>query len=146
MIIEGRKEAKEEASRGRAGLTTFTDGSRVDGAASGYPAVWKKGEGRATTKTHMGSIQEAFDAERAALARALEVAARRPLAPEKVTIFTDAQAAITSIASGEPGPGQQYALKARKWIAQLRAARPDIISIEVRWCPAHEGVAQREGG
>jgi ribonuclease HI len=42
----------------------------------------------------MGYNQEAYDAECAALARALETAARRQTTPEKVTIFTDAQAAI----------------------------------------------------
>jgi len=34
---------------------------------------------------------------------------------KKVTTFADAQAAITRIASDEPGPGQQYALKAGRW-------------------------------
>jgi len=47
------------------------------------------------------------------------------------------------MASDEPGPGQQYAIQARKWIAKLRAARPDI-HIEIRWCPAHRGVLCNE--
>ena len=45
--------------------------------------------------------------------------------------------------SDEPGPGQQYALQARKHIASLRKARPGII-IEIRWCPAHKGIAGNE--
>jgi ribonuclease HI len=40
-------------------------------------------------KTDMGYNQEAYDAECATLARALEVAARCQTTPEKVTIFTD---------------------------------------------------------
>jgi hypothetical protein len=47
------------------------------------------------------------------------------------------------VASEEPGPGQQYALQARKHIAALRRARPGI-TIEIRWCPAHKGVAGKE--
>jgi len=49
------------------------------------------------------------------------------------------------MASDEPGPGQQYAIRiqARKWIAKLRAARPDI-HIEIWWCPAHSGVLGNE--
>jgi len=43
------------------------------------------------------------------------------------------------MASDEPGPGQQYALKAGKHIATLRRAR-STITIEVRWCLPHEGV------
>jgi len=47
------------------------------------------------------------------------------------------------MASDEPGPGQQYALQARKHIATLRRARPGI-GIEIRWCPAHKGTAGNE--
>jgi len=91
----------------------------------------------------MGYNQEAFGAESAALARALEVAARRRSTPAKVTIFTDAQAAIWRMASQEPGPGQKYAIQARKWIKVLREVRPQV-EIEIRWCPAHAGVAGNE--
>jgi ribonuclease HI len=55
----------------------------------------------------MGYNQEASDVESAALARALEVAARRRTPPAKVTIFTDSQAAMAHIASEELGPGQK---------------------------------------
>ena len=57
--------------------------------------------------------------------------------------LTDAQAAIRRMASEEPGPGQQYALQAKKHIATLRRARPGII-IEIWWCPAHKGIAGNE--
>jgi len=63
--------------------------------------------------------------------------------PKRVTIFSDAQAAIKRIASDEPGPGQQCALQERKHIAALRRARQEII-IEIQWCPAHRGVAGNE--
>ena len=68
---------------------------------------------------------------------------KRNTIPERVTIFTDAQAAIRRMASDEPGPGQQYALQARKHIATLRRARPGIV-IEIRWRPAHRGVVGNE--
>jgi len=48
------------------------------------------------------------------------------------------------MASDEPGPGQQYALQAQKHIAALRRARPGIIIIKIRWCPAHKGIAGNE--
>jgi len=89
-----------------------------------------------------GPQPEAYDAECAALARSLESVSGEYV-PERVTIFTDAQAAIRRMASEEPGPGQQYAIQARKHIATLRRARPGI-TIEVRWCPAHEGIAGNE--
>ena len=65
----------------------------------------KKGESWKGIKTHMGYNQEAYDVECAALARALEEASRRNTSPERVTIFSDAQAAIRRMASDEPGPG-----------------------------------------
>ena len=94
-------------------------------------------------QTHMGYKQEACDAECAALARALESTSRRNTTPERVTIFTDAQAAVRRMATDEPGPGQIYALRARKHIAALRRTRPGII-IEIRWFPAHKGVEGNE--
>jgi len=63
--------------------------------------------------------------------------------PERATVFTDAQAAIRRMASQQPGPGpgQMYALQARKHIAVLRRAMPDI-TIEIRWRSAHKGVPE----
>ena len=74
------------------------------------------------------------------VARALEVAARRRTGPKAVTIFTDLQAAMARIASEEPGPTQEYARQARKWIAKLRE-RDRKVRIEFWWCPANSGVA-----
>jgi ribonuclease HI len=91
----------------------------------------------------MGDNQEAYDAECAALARALKEALERQTVPSQVTIFTDAQAAIRQMVSEGPGPGQKYAILARQHIATLRRARPDI-TIEIQWCPAHKGVAGNE--
>jgi hypothetical protein len=85
-------------------------------------------------KTHIGYNQEPYDAECAALARALETAARRQTTPGRVTIFTDAQAAIKRMASEEPIPGQFCAIQARIHIVALRRARPGMIIIEM--CPA----------
>ena len=143
LLQEEEAEAKAEAKRTRPGLTMFTDGSRLDNRATGFAVVWKRGLTWAGVKGHMGSNQEAYDAECAALARALEEALRRNTTPERITIFTDATAAIRRMASDEPDPGQQYALQARKHIATLRRARPGIV-IEIRWCPAHKGVAGNE--
>jgi len=143
IVIEEPNEVKEEAERGRPGLTIFTDGSRLDSGATGYAVTWKSGEKWVGIKAHMGYNQEAYDAECAALARALEVAARRRTTPERVTIFTDAQAAMGRMRTDAPSPGQKYAILVRKWIAELRRARPDIC-IEIRWCPAHSGVEGNE--
>jgi ribonuclease HI len=121
----------------------FTDGSRLDSGAAGYSVVWQSGQRWVGIKTRMGYNQEAYDAERSALARALETATRRSTTPERVTIVTDAQAAIERMVSEEPGPGQVDAIHARKHIVVLRGARPGSI-IEIRWWPAHKGVLGNE--
>jgi len=120
----------------------FTDGSRMEDGATGYAVVWKNGQTWEGIKCHVGHNQEAYNAECAALARALELVSGG-YTPDRVTIFTDAQAAIRRMASEEPGPGQQYAIQARKHIAVLRRARPGV-TIEIRWCPAHKGIAGNE--
>jgi len=133
LLQEEEAEAKAEAERiRRPRLTMFTDGSRLNDGATGYSVVWKRGLFWAGAKVHLGNNQEAYDVECAALAHALELAAQRNSTPEQVTIFSDAQAAIRRMASDEPGPGQQYAIQARKHIAALRQARPGI-TIETRW-------------
>jgi ribonuclease HI len=135
-IQEDEKTAKPEAERTRPGLTVFTDGSRLDSGAACYAVTWQRGQSWVGIKTHVGYNQEAYDTECAALARALEEAAGRQITPEMITIFTDAQAAIRRMASEDPGPGQMYAIQARRHIAALRKARPEI-TIDIRWSQSH---------
>jgi len=122
----------------------FTDGSRLDGGAAGYAVAWKSGLTWKGIKTHMGYNQEAYNAECAAIARALGAATQRNTTPERVTIFSDAQVAIRRMASDEPGPGQQYAIQARRHVAALRRARPGII-IEIR-VPGPQGYRRKREG
>jgi len=81
---------------------------------------------------HMGWGQEAYDAECAALARAFQTAASRD-DPIGGVIISDAQAAIATMTSDEPGPH----------ITALRAKEPNI-QIEIRWCPSQQGIEGNE--
>ena len=105
--------------------------------------AWRNKSRWVGIRDHMGFNQEAYDAERAAAAGALEVAGLRRTPPGAVTIFSDAQAAIGRMTTDEPGPGQLYAVSGGKWIAELRKARPGI-RIKIRWCPGHGGAACNE--
>ena len=71
------------------------------------------------------------------------VAANRSHTIGAVAIFTDAQAAIWRMTSDDPGPGQKYALEARRRIAALPAKEPNV-KIEIRWCPSHQGIEERD--
>jgi hypothetical protein len=66
-----------------------------------------------------------------------------PVRVPPALVLTDAQAAIRRMQSDDPGPGQKYAIEARRWIAALRKSRPEIV-IETRWCPANKGVEGNE--
>jgi hypothetical protein len=116
---------------------------RDSSGAVRYEVAWRNGHSWVAVKTHMGYNQETYDTVCASLSRSLQAALRWWTTPERVTIFTDAQAAIRQMASEMPGTGLTYALQARRHIASLRRARPDII-IEIRWCAAHKVVAGNE--
>ena len=75
--------------------------------------------------------------------KSLQVAAARSHTIGAVTIFAYAQAAIWRMTSDDPGPGQKYALEARRHIASLRAKEPNA-KIEIRWCPSHQGIEGNE--
>jgi len=111
---------------GQPGLTLWTDGSRDENGAVGYAVAWRNGQSWVRRKAHMGYYQEAYDAECAVIARALDVAADRAKWHKlgRVRIFTDAQAALKRMTYDEPGPGQTYALQARQAIAALRKRKP----------------------
>ena len=133
--------AEREARKadGQPGLTLWTDGLRDENGGTGYAVAWRKGRTWAGRKVHMGYFQEAYDAECAAIARALAVASERAKRRKLGSFrnFTDAQAAIARMMHDEPGPGQTYAIQARQMIADLRRREP-AIEIEVNWCPAHK--------
>lgn len=99
-IVEEQEKAKVEAENDREGLTIFADRSRFETGAAGYGVVCSCGDRWVRVKAQMDYNQEAFDAECVALARALEVTARRQTPPQAVTIFANAQVVIRRMASG----------------------------------------------
>jgi len=93
IVVDERKKAMEEAVRARDGVTLWTDGSRTEDGASGYAVVWrKKREVWKGHQVHLGYNQKAYDAECAAIVRALRVSRdrRKQQRISKITIFTDA--------------------------------------------------------
>jgi len=103
----------------RLGLVMFTDGLQLENEAAEYTVAWKSSQTWEGIKTHMGFNQETYDAECAALARALKMAVEITPTPSHVTIFTDAQAAIRRISMEELGLGQKCVVEARQHIATL---------------------------
>ena len=67
--------AEQEARRADS-LVLWADGSRDENGAASYAVVWKKVWVWTGRKTHMGTTQEAYDAECAAIDEAAEKAKR----------------------------------------------------------------------
>ena len=80
-IVGEETEAKYEAERRCLGLVIFMDGLRAEGELLDMQSLGRKARrgtpGPPGHKVHMGFEQEAYGAECAAIARALETAARR---------------------------------------------------------------------
>jgi len=139
--------AEQEARRadGQPGLTLWMAGSRDENGGTGYAVVWRKRRKWAGRKVHMGYYREAYNAECAAIVRALAVAVGQAKRNNfgRVRIFTNAQAAITRLTNDEPGPGQTHAIQARQAIEILRKQEP-AVEIEILFCPAHKGIPGNE--
>jgi len=137
VVISDPVSAQYEAEACRPGRVVWMDGSRLDSGTYGYLVVWGIGQRWAGVET--------FDAECAAVAQALEIAsgwAKRHRVGQ-LTIFSDTQAAIAKMASGDPSPGQQYAIQACEHPRNLRQTEPGI-RVEIRWCPSHKVITGNE--
>jgi len=62
----------------------------MDPEAVGYAVAWQREEQWRGLMARMGYQQQAYDAECAAIARALETAVRWPHVPKRAKIYTDA--------------------------------------------------------
>jgi hypothetical protein len=89
---------------------------------------------------HMGVRQEAYGAECAAIARALETAARRRHTLGLVTISRTPKRLFCECPRTGPAPARCMPSKlCRRQIAILRQ-RELAVTIKLRWRPAHKGV------
>ena len=127
---------QEETEKARPGLTIFTDGPRPDDVATGYAVVWKNGQSWGASKrtwatTRRPTMQSAPPSQRR----------WRPHREDDPGAGHDLHRCTGGHQThglGGAGPRPEDALQARKHIAELRNAKPDI-TIEIRWCPAHKG-------
>ena len=85
----------------------------------------------------MGFEQEAYDAECAAIARALGTAARRRKKLGHFTIFTDAQAAIWGITSDDPDQDRSKPSQSGSTSLSSAARNLEYRLRSGTWCPSH---------
>ena len=121
--------------------TVWTDGSRFDSGEVGAACVWKDGEVWMGSRYHLGTNKEVFDAEVFAIFHALKACERGQFSGRRYTVFSDSQAAILHIRTGEIGPGQQWARAAIEVCSRLVQRGNEV---PARWVPAHVGIEGNE--
>jgi ribonuclease HI len=124
----------------------WTDGSRLEDH-SGIAYAWLHDDGISSSafQFYLGPSAEVYDAELYAILMALQRywygRYSGGSSPRAVTVFSDAQAALTRLRSDAAGPGQDLARDIHEEIAHIRREHTEV---EFRWVPSHVGVPGNE--
>ena len=100
VIVEGKKQALHEATKYRASLVMWTDGSKLDNGNSGAAVCWRdKRLARWKQKSvFLGKNKEILDAEPWEISDGLDIAIQETSnANNTITIFCDSQKALQAI-------------------------------------------------
>ena len=138
VIIEGKKQALEEAKKDRTGLVLWTDGSKLDKGKVGAAVCWKD------KSVFLAKNKEILDAELWAILEALGVAKKETLNGwnTPITIFCDSQKALKTI---QHPPIHQENRFLRSLIYQKTGElQSNGHSITIRWVPSHSGLLGNE--
>lgn len=139
FVCLDREGAKIQAQRGlsEGEFRVFTDGSCIEKTGAGAGVAVMETSGRFTgTCFSLGKGQEAYDAELFAVWQGLEAAKRSSHTVKKISVFLDAQAAMTAIRRDCTGPGQTIA----RAIRQTERELDNAIRVTYNWVPGHCGV------
>ena len=121
--------------------TVWIDGSRQDGGRVGAADVWRTQEGWTGRRYHLGTKEEASDAETFAIYQALRSLGQCQEDGYQYTVFVDSTAAIDRVRSDALGPGQRFAVAAIEACSCIRARDNDVT---IRWVPALSGASVNE--
>jgi ribonuclease HI len=142
ILVLPREEAIKAAQEGRsAGLTIWSDGSRLENGRVGAGLAWQTRLGSwKTREVPMGIGHETFDAELEGACTALEIALKgRDEGP--VTILLDSLAAIKRLQVQKMSPGQGLVVRAHR-AAQALEDRGRRVTVQ--WVPGHSGIEGNE--
>jgi ribonuclease HI len=114
----------------------YTDGSRLEGDQVGAGVAWRTRSGWKQKSWHLGRNKVVLDAELFAISQAMQMALSQR---RKTKIFTDAEAALKMIKSGQAWPTSVR----RIWedAEKLQKRGTPVILL---WTPAHVGVPGNE--
>jgi ribonuclease HI len=127
----------------------YYDGSCIDDGYVGTGLIWTAQEYERNWEVfngenyQLGDDNEVYDAEMFGIAMAIRHAAQRfGTDTQKITVFTDSQAALHRIKNGKEGPGQAFTRVVYRWKRDFLKKNPTIETI-YRWYRA-SGVPRNE--
>jgi ribonuclease HI len=122
-------------------LVIYTDGSGYQGHV-GASAVCLREQW--TRRNHLGTEMDStvYAAELDGIRMAIDTARARDISPRSLTLFSDSQAAIQAVQNPRR-PSGQYILNAIYREVRALGTR-GLTDIQIRWIPAHVGVAGNE--
>jgi len=137
--IKDREEATLQANTSPTGIHCYTDGSKLSTGGTGAGAIVI--DGRASPKEYqlnLGKLATVFQAEIMAISMGTEEIMGKNTTNRNITIHTDSQAAIKSLASETASLGTVKECKRK--LNQL--ARQNQVT--VTWVPGHRGIDGNE--
>jgi ribonuclease HI len=124
----------------------WTDSSRLeDHSGAAYAWLNEDGISSSTFQFYLGPLAEVYDVELYAILIVLRGYQYGRYSggssPRAVTVFSDAQAALTRLHSDTPGPRQDLACDIHEKIAHIRCEHTEV---ELHWVPSHVGMPGNE--
>ena len=140
-----------QASLRHMDITVFTDGSQQE-EHTGAGCYGKQGNIEILREqTPLGPQQEVFDAEVFAAVRGLQLALDSPgthLASNIYICLDNLEVAVRLLHLDPPDTSQELFLRFRelaaKWPARRRLPHIPTGSVQIRWCPGHQGIPGNE--
>ena len=128
--------------KGCKGVKIYTDGSSSPQGVGAAAVLLLNGKHILTAKCRLGSRGEyaSFDAEIIGLNLGLDLARRKGVLDERITIFTDCQATIQAIMGMSSAHTHPFVSHFRVLLENFLRKNDDV-SLTLRWVPGHAGVA-----
>ena len=146
VIIDNKTQALKEGRKNHAGLTMWTDGSKLSNGRCGAAVCWKdiKSNQWRQKSVFLGKNKETLDVELWAISEALDTAMREILTVDNtlITIFCDSQKALTTIRQ-PPSQKENRFLRGQIYY-KAKKLKTNGHMVVCRWIPGHTGLIGNE--
>ena len=146
VIIDNKTQALKEGRKNHAGLTMWTDGSKLSNGRCGAAVCWKdiKSNQWRQKSVFLGKNKETLDVELWAISEALDTAMREILTVDNtlITIFCDSQKTLTTIR--QPPSQKENRFFRGQIYYKAKKLKTNGHMVVCRWIPGHTGLIGNE--